>query len=122
MRPSYIVAVLIQRAGQVQAPACTNCRGVFAECRRVLGHFGGACGNYKWRDHGARCLFHDSNQAPDDRDKDDDSSSDDNLPPPPPLGRGGGGTRGRGGRRGGRGGRGGRGRGRGAPAPLPLRQ
>ncbi|EDN05524.1 predicted protein [Histoplasma mississippiense (nom. inval.)] len=26
-----------------------------AECRRLPGHFGGACGNCKWRDHAIRC-------------------------------------------------------------------
>ncbi|KAF2228495.1 hypothetical protein EV356DRAFT_457712, partial [Viridothelium virens] len=29
----------------------------FPECRQMPSHFGGACANCKWRDHGARCRF-----------------------------------------------------------------
>jgi hypothetical protein len=60
-RPSYINAILIQSRGVVQAPACDACSAArpgfrpFPECRRVPGHFGGCCGNCKWRDHAARC-------------------------------------------------------------------
>jgi Protein of unknown function (DUF3716) len=58
-RPSYVNAVLIQRAGVLIPAGCSECqrRGLrpFPECRRVVGHFGSACGNCKWRDHGARC-------------------------------------------------------------------
>jgi Protein of unknown function (DUF3716) len=25
-------------------------------CKYILGKFGGACGNCKWRDHGSRCV------------------------------------------------------------------
>jgi hypothetical protein len=57
LRPSYINATLIQRAGQVVSPACLQCtrRGLrpFPECRRTQGHFGGCCGNCKWHDHAA---------------------------------------------------------------------
>lgn len=58
-RPSYVNAILIQRAGVLIPGACWECRrrGLrpFPECRFVRGHFGSACGNCKWRDHGARC-------------------------------------------------------------------
>ena len=63
-RDSYINAILIQSRGVVQAPVCEACAdpGIgltpFPECRRIPGHFGGACGNCKWRDHGARCSLH----------------------------------------------------------------
>ena len=59
-RLSYINALLIQSRGVVQVPACTRCQrglGPFPECRRVLGHFGGCCGNCKWPDAAARCQF-----------------------------------------------------------------
>lgn len=59
-RPSYINALLIQSRGTLMVPACTRCqegRGVFPECRRVQGHFGGCCGNCKWPDHAARCVW-----------------------------------------------------------------
>lgn len=57
-RPSYINALLIQSRGFVQDPPCQNCAvqlRPFYECRRVPGHFGGCCGNCKWRDHCSRC-------------------------------------------------------------------
>jgi len=59
-RPSYITAILIQRAGVVHPQGdCLNCqrRGLrpFTECRRTQGHFGGCCGNCKWRDHARQC-------------------------------------------------------------------
>lgn len=60
-RPSYINAVLIQRAGWVHPQGdCLNCqrRGTlrpFTECRRTPGHFGGCCGNCKWRDQARQC-------------------------------------------------------------------
>jgi len=84
-RPSYINALLIQSRGIPSGP-CDRCQRSlrpFLECRRVPGHFGGACGNCKWPDHGARCT---------ERDKDDDGSivvlssdsSDDARAPPPP--------------------------------------
>ncbi|PKS06113.1 hypothetical protein jhhlp_007947 [Lomentospora prolificans] len=67
MRPSYINALLIQSRGQVSTPPCTECQRLragaqdrlnrpFPVCVRTPGHFGGACGNYKWRDHAARCM------------------------------------------------------------------
>ena len=39
---------------------------------RVPGHFGGSCGNCKWRDHAARCTACDN-----DDDDSSDSSDDD---------------------------------------------
>ena len=66
-RPSYINAVLIQRAGVlVPGGGCTACRtrpGLtpFTDCFRAPGHFGGACGNCKWRDYAARCSVRDTN-------------------------------------------------------------
>jgi hypothetical protein len=74
-RPSYINAILIQRAGQLVPGGCLECqrRGAFPfhECRRTPGHFGGACGACKWRDHAARCSQRDANQ-PDSSDSDSD--------------------------------------------------
>jgi hypothetical protein len=64
-RPSYINAILIQSRGTAVQPACEACTATrpglrpFPECRRVAGHFGGACANCKWRDHGARCFVRD---------------------------------------------------------------
>jgi hypothetical protein len=79
-RPSYINALLIQRAGILVPAGCNECqrRGFtpFPECRIVYGHFDDACGNCKWRDHGARCGPVDD-QSGDGSDADDgDSSSD----------------------------------------------
>ena len=60
-RPGYINAILIQSRGQSVNPGCLQCRSPrpglrpFPECRATPGHFGGACANCKWRDHGARC-------------------------------------------------------------------
>lgn len=59
VRPSYLNAVLIQSRGSA-GMTCEACavrpdRGPFTDCRRVRGHFDGACGNCKWRDHAARC-------------------------------------------------------------------
>lgn len=58
-RPSYLNGVLIQSRGHT-GMTCFACsrtpgRGPFTDCRRVQGHFDGACGNCKWRDHAARC-------------------------------------------------------------------
>ena len=64
-RPSYINAILIQSHGIMVPGQCTSCREArrgprpFPECRRVPGHFGGCCGNYKWRDHAAKCFVRD---------------------------------------------------------------
>jgi hypothetical protein len=78
-RPSYINAILIQRASTSQNPACLQCqrRGMrpFLECRRTPGHFGGCCGNCKWRDHGSQCTIRDAKQ------RDVESSSDDDSDP-----------------------------------------
>jgi Protein of unknown function (DUF3716) len=65
-RPSYINAILIQSRGNVVSSPCTGCQGPrhgprpFPECRRLPGHFGGSCGNCKWRDHAARCSVRDN--------------------------------------------------------------
>jgi hypothetical protein len=81
-RPSYINGILIQRAGAPHPQGnCLNCqrRGLmpFTECRRTIGHFGGCCGNCKWRDHARQCTWPRDQPSPstssDDR---DDSSSD----------------------------------------------
>ena len=62
-RASYINAILIQSRGRAEPQACTQCRAPrpglrpFPVCHRLAGHFGGACANCKWRDHGARCSF-----------------------------------------------------------------
>lgn len=63
-RPSYVNALLIQSRGRPEVQACTACRGgpglrPFPECRRLPGHFDGACGNCKWRDHASRCTVRD---------------------------------------------------------------
>ncbi|PGH15888.1 hypothetical protein AJ79_02055 [Helicocarpus griseus UAMH5409] len=63
-RPSYINAILIQSRGRPEVQACIACRSgpglhPFPECRRLPGHFGGACGNCKWRDHASRCSVRD---------------------------------------------------------------
>jgi hypothetical protein len=64
-RPSYINAILIQSRGNMVPGLCTACQtprpGLrpFPECRRVPGHFGGCCGNCKWRDHASKCFVRD---------------------------------------------------------------
>ncbi|KAM3084400.1 hypothetical protein ACMFMG_001495 [Clarireedia jacksonii] len=59
MRPSYINAVLIQSRGTLVPGGCNECRRrgftPFPTCVRLAGHWNGACGNCKWRDHSARC-------------------------------------------------------------------
>ncbi|KAM3075440.1 hypothetical protein ACMFMG_007587 [Clarireedia jacksonii] len=59
MRPSYINAVLIQSRGTLVPGGCNECRRrgftPFPTCVRLAGHWNSACGNCKWRDHGARC-------------------------------------------------------------------
>ncbi|KAF4441802.1 hypothetical protein F53441_11929 [Fusarium austroafricanum] len=66
MRDSYVNALLIQSRGDVIEEPCSACsnrmRGdtnlyanPFPQCIRLPGHFGGCCGNCKWRDHAARC-------------------------------------------------------------------
>jgi hypothetical protein len=64
-RPSYVNAVLIQSRGMAHHRPCSACRGgagfrPFPECRHLPGHFGGACGNCKWRDHASRCSVRDT--------------------------------------------------------------
>lgn len=72
-RPSYINALLIQRAGSEVDHACTACRmqqetnpngwaRPFPDCVRLSGLFGGSCGNCKWKDHAARCSVRDPAQ------------------------------------------------------------
>ena len=69
-RPSYINAVLIQRARWVHSQGdCLNCQrqGLrpFTECRRTQGHFGRCCGNCKWREHAAWCPWlRDQSESP----------------------------------------------------------
>jgi hypothetical protein len=87
-RPSYINAILIQSRGAAAQPACGACAAArpglrpFPECRRVAGHFGGACANCKWRDHGSRCSVRDE-----DEDEGGDSPRRSEPPPAPPGGR-----------------------------------
>ena len=71
-RPSYLNAVLIQSRGRT-GMTCVDCsrtpgRGPFTDCRRVQGHFDGACGNCKWRDHAARC----SVRSPEEEEEEDE--------------------------------------------------
>ena len=47
----------------------------FPECRRAIGHFGGCCGNCKWRDHAARCSARDDNNVVLSDDDDDDDNN-----------------------------------------------
>ena len=63
-RPGYINAILIQSRGAscTGDDSCFQCRtnpgrGPFLECRSINGHFGGCCGNCKWRDHAACCTL-----------------------------------------------------------------
>ena len=57
-RQSYINGVLIQSRGSASPSPCAACRKnlhPFTECVQLLGHWGGCCGNCKWKDFGARC-------------------------------------------------------------------
>lgn len=105
-RPSYINALLIQSRGVFVRVPCTACarqmdshiRGwaqPFPVCVRLYGHFGGCCGNCKWRDHGSRCSVRNDSPEPsppgNDDDDDDDSQCLGSRPrrlgaPPPPDG------------------------------------
>jgi hypothetical protein len=89
-RPGYINAILIQSRGvaRVGDDSCfqcrTNCdRGPFPECRSLNGHFGGCCGNCKWRDYAARCTLTfvsvDNDDGPDSR-ADDNDEEDRTIP------------------------------------------
>jgi Protein of unknown function (DUF3716) len=90
-RLSYVNAILIQRAGILIPAGCNECRRrgftPFPECRRVVGQFGGACGNCKWRDHAARCRTIEPDKG--DSDSGDESGSEDDAPrrpdPPPRI-------------------------------------
>lgn len=81
-RPSYVNAILIQSRGSLVPGGCSRCRRSpqlrrpFPECRRVVGHFGGCCGNCKWRDHAARCVVREA-EVVDLVSSDDDDSPDD---------------------------------------------
>jgi hypothetical protein len=73
-RPSYINAILIQRAGILVPNGCNRCRSgagftPFPECRYIPGEFGNACGNCKWRDHAARCRHPGTDDNGDDPDE-----------------------------------------------------
>ena len=79
-RPSYVNAILIQSRGRVGTGPCSACASTpmptpFPKCRRLPGHFGGACGNCKWRDHAARCSVRDNQGG--DGGPGNDSSDDD---------------------------------------------
>ena len=87
--PSYINAVLIQSRERPENPACTACCTApglcpFPQCVRAPGHFGGACGNCKWRDHAARCSVRDRDQDGDDDEQGDDGRGDPPAQPPAP--------------------------------------
>jgi Protein of unknown function (DUF3716) len=78
-RPSYVNAILIQRAGILVPGGCNRCRSgagfsPFPECRYIPGEFGNACGNCKWRDHAARCRHAGT--------KDDGDDDEDDVQPP----------------------------------------
>jgi hypothetical protein len=82
-RPSYVNAILIQRAGILIPNGCNRCRSgagftPFPECRYIPGEFGNACGNCKWRDHAARCRH--PGVGNDDNDDQDDSDDSDQPP------------------------------------------
>lgn len=92
-RPSYINALLIQSRGRREEQACSACRDgprlrPFPECARVPGHFGGAYGNCKWRDHTARCSVRDQKGGT----GGSHTGSQQRPPPPPSLGGGAGGA------------------------------
>jgi Protein of unknown function (DUF3716) len=82
-RPSYVNAILIQSRGRTGRHSCDSCVSAdpgpypFPSCRRVPGHFGGACANCKWRDHASRCTVRDENGG--DGDPEDDSSDDSDV-------------------------------------------
>ena len=65
--PSYINTILIQSCGNIVLSPYTTCQGLrsglrlFPECRCVLGHFGGCCGNCKWRNYTSKCSVRDNN-------------------------------------------------------------
>ncbi|KAJ5249373.1 hypothetical protein N7524_011689 [Penicillium chrysogenum] len=65
-RPSYINALLIQSRGLPLITPCEACRQTqrrpFPAYVRAPGHFGGACGNCKWRDAAIRCTVRDSSE------------------------------------------------------------
>lgn len=77
-RPSYINALLIQSRGTPSATPCTECSrrgsGPFLACVKLHGHFGGACGSCKWRDHAVRCRSPSPSESSSDSEDDGDSS------------------------------------------------
>jgi hypothetical protein len=82
-RPSYVNAILIQSRGKTGRHSCDSCVSAdpgpypFPSCRKVPGHFGGACANCKWRDHASRCTVRDENGG--NGNSEDDSSDDSNV-------------------------------------------
>jgi hypothetical protein len=54
----------------------------FPECRHTLGHFGGCCGNCKWRDHERQYPSEDNPPDP----LDNSPSASPSRSPSPPLG------------------------------------
>jgi hypothetical protein len=89
MRDSYVNAFLIQSRGVLIPTPCDKCQrqmtmdrdayaAPFPVCIRLPGHFGGCCGNCKWRDHAARCSERDDLAGNVRRRQPRDS------PPPPP--------------------------------------
>jgi hypothetical protein len=78
-RQSYVNTVLIQQASVLIPRACSECQqqGLrpFPECRVTVEHFENACGNCKWRDHGAFCIVqHMPVRDKSDSDKESDNS------------------------------------------------
>jgi Protein of unknown function (DUF3716) len=56
--PRLVAAWIIQAYGVDMNEPCTNYaegKGIFVDCRTLKGLADGACGNYKKRDHSARC-------------------------------------------------------------------
>ena len=92
-RPSYVNAILIQSRGRAVVPVCDACSRArpglcpFPQCIRAAGHFGGACGNCKWRDRAASCSVRDENQGGEQEDDSDDEppASPPPAPPAPPV-------------------------------------
>ena len=87
-RPSYVNAILINTRGQPARSICSACANPkigltpFPVCMTVRGHFQGACGNCKWRDHGARCFLGDNPRRSPSKRSDDDDEDEDSPPPP----------------------------------------
>lgn len=97
-RPSYKNAALIQRNGaQHPRGLCLPCRTAqgrgglypFPECLQIPGSYGGCCGNCKWPDYGARCVWpdDDGDDNGDGRSGSGDSIDSDDVPLCPRRGR-----------------------------------